>query len=103
MNRTKIKKITDLLDKLYCFEQTEIETFMKRIPYMKEEGLNELIKTLEDGLKEQGKMIQNWIRREPSFGKRLTDFVDQKANALQKEAEESEKTTAEDILTELNQ
>lgn len=101
MNQSKIKKITDLLDQLYCFTPNQVATYMKRIPYMTEEGLTKLVKTLEAGLKEQNKMLEKWTERDPEFATRLTKFVDKTANELTKEYEKEEKISAEEILTEL--
>lgn len=75
---------------------------MKRIPYMAEKGLDELIKTLEAALKEQNRMIKTWIKREPKFAKRLTTFVDETTDNLTKEYEKEEKSSAENILSELD-
>lgn len=101
MNQSKIKKITDLLDQLYCFTPNQVATYMKRIPYMTEEGLTKLVKTLEAGLKEQNKMLEKWTERDPEYANKLADFATKKTKELIGEFEEAEKSSAEDILNEI--
>ncbi len=102
MPETKIKKIKDLLNKLYCFKPKEVEAYMRRIPFMEEEGQDKLIKTLQEGLKEQDEMLKKWTERDPEYTKKLTDFVVKTSKKISGEYEEQEKSTAEDILKELD-
>lgn len=101
MKQKKIEKITALFGQLYCFEPKEIDTYMKRIPYMKEKGLDELIKSLEAGIKDQNKMLEKWTERDPEYTNKLTDFATKKTKELIKEFEKTEKGSAEDILKEI--
>ncbi|MDH5597364.1 MAG: hypothetical protein OEY44_04610 [Candidatus Peregrinibacteria bacterium] len=101
MSNKKIEKINDLLLQLFIFDQKEIEELQQRIPYMKEEGLDELIKTLEEGLKNQEAMLKQWIKREPKFADELSGFVMKESKALVQEAEKEERDSAEEILSEI--
>lgn len=102
MSAAKTKKIENLLQQLYCFEPEEVRKYMRRIPYMKEEGQDKLIKTLEEGLKDQDEMLKKWTERDPQYTKNLEEFVVQTSTKLGKEYEKQEKSSAEDILKELD-
>lgn len=101
MNQTKIKKIIDLIEQIYVFDEEGTNRIKQKLPYMKKEGLEKLIKTLEAGLNEQNKILQTWIEREPEFAKKLGHFVDKRSMELFKEHEEAEQKSAEDILTQI--
>lgn len=101
MSEGKTKKIKDLLQKLYCFEPEEVIKYMKRIPFMKEEGQEKLINSLEEGLKDQDEMLQKWTERDPQYARKLEDFVVETSNRLSSDYEKQEKRSAEDILKEL--
>ena len=102
MSQTKTKKIKELLGQLYCFEPEAVNKYMRRIPYMKEEGQDKLIETLEEGLRQQDEMLRKWTERDPQYTKKLEDFVVETSTKLSKEYERQEKSSAEDILKELD-
>ena len=100
--KEKIKKINELLSKLYCFNSVESDALLKKVTRMREEGLNEMIKVLEVGLKEQEKLLKKWVEREPLFAEKLIHHIQKIAIKLSNEYEKNEKKSAESILTELN-
>ncbi len=89
------------MNKLYCFGQEDIDEYMKRVTRMKEQGLDELIVSLEKGLKHQNELFVKWTKKEPTFATNLAAFAGKTAKGIISEFEEFERSSAEDILNEI--
>ena len=97
----KIMKIHELMDRLYCFKADEVNKYKESIKRFNNEGLDKLIKTLEDGIKKQDEFIKKRVMEDKDFSKKISAYLKTKTDLLKKEYEQQEKRESEKILEQL--
>ena len=102
MNQSqKINRVRELFYKLYCFKSEEIDGFLAGAESFPPNGLDELIKVLEEGKIRQDELLALTLEQDKSFNKKLKSHLKAETTKIKKIYETGEKKEAEDILGQL--
>lgn len=102
MNRKqKIGKIKKLFYKLYCFKSEEIESFINKLPAFPEKGLDDLLRTLEEGKTKQDELLKKTIEKDKKFNKKLNGYLKKTSKKIKDDYEQKERAGAEKIIENL--
>jgi hypothetical protein len=97
----KLSKIEKLFSTLFCFTADEALVYVKSAQYFPEKGLNKLIKTLEDGKKQQDGFLARRVKEDKNYIKNLAGFLKKTTNTLKGGYEKAEHREAESFLKNL--
>ena len=102
MNQSqKINRVRELFYTLYCFKSEEIEEFLGKAESFPPNGLDELIKVLEEGTVRQDELLAGVLEKDKEFNKKLKSHLKNETTKIKKIYETGEKDEAEDILGQL--
>jgi len=100
-NIAKINRIKELFNQLYCFKSEEINQYLSRLEKIPPRGIDELLKTLEEGKVRQDELLAEAHKRDKEFNKELKSHLKKETAKIKKSYEAGEKNRAEDILEQL--
>jgi len=98
---SKFDEIAKLFQKLYVFSNEEVVEFLDRIKKFPEKGLDELLKTLQEGQKSQDVFFTQVAGNDRDFPQKLSQVLKLKLQTMKNEFEVDERESAESILKDL--
>jgi hypothetical protein len=102
LNRAeKIAKVEKFFSQLFCFTADESLTYSRAVQNFPDEGVDEFLKTLEEGKKRQDSFLANQIEKDGLFVNKMDKFLGKKTKKLKDEYETRESKKAERFLQNL--
>jgi len=97
----KIRKISAIIHKLYCFTSAEIDEYIARVKDFPDDGLDKMIALLEQGKKQQDELLARRVGEDKNYLYDLGKFLNKTAVKIKNKWEESESKKAEDLLYDI--
>lgn len=97
----KISEIEKLFSQLYCFTADESVGFIKAAQDFPDSGLDQLIKTLKEGKKQQDEFLARRIEEDKNYVKNLAGFLKKTTTGVKGRYEKSEHEAAESFLRKI--